>query len=109
MELFWIAPSLLLPVCAICWRHGIDGHSRTLIQGLLVVFGATLTTGGYLAIKLKFDREPDTVEKFWVALPLFTSMIVTGRCIFGRLARLLVRSRRSARPIPENASWTPVL
>ncbi len=102
MELVLIAPALLLPGCVICCRHGIDGHSRTLIQGLLVVFGATLTSGGYLAIELKFDREPDAIEKFWVALPLFTSMIVTGRCIFGRLARLLVRSRRRARPTSES-------
>jgi hypothetical protein len=61
MELVWIPPALLLPVCVICWPPDIDGHSRSLIQALLVVFGATLTTAGYLAIKLKFDREPDTV------------------------------------------------
>lgn len=97
MEILLVAPTLLFPVCVICWRHDLGGHSRTLIQGFLVVFGATLTTGGYLALKLTFGREPDTVEKFWVALPLFTSMLVTGRCIFSRLVRLAIRSRRPAR------------
>ena len=103
MELVWVAPTLILPVCVILWRHGLDGRARTLVQGLLVVFGATLTSGGYLALKLRFDREPGGVEKFWVALPLFTSMVVTGRCVVGRVARLVVRSRRQPRPDSEAA------
>ena len=94
MELVWTAPALLLPVCVICRRHGIDGQSRTLIQGLMVLYAASVTSGAYLILKARLEREPDSLEKFWIALPLFASFSVAGRCIFGRLARLVVRSRR---------------
>lgn len=97
MEIVWIAPALLVPITAIAWKHGIRGDSRSLIQGLLVVYAATISSGAYLALKLRLDREPDFFEKFWISLPLLASFIVTGRCIFGRLASLIVQSRRRAR------------
>lgn len=100
MELVWIAPTLLVPITAIAWKHGIKGDSRSLIQGLLVVFAATISAGAYLALKLRLDREPDFFEKFWIALPLLASFVVTGRCIFGRLVQLIARTRR--RPQPKN-------
>lgn len=98
MELVWIAPALMVPISVVAWKHGIKGDSRSLIQGLLVVFAATVSSGAYLALKLKLDREPDFFEKFWIALPLLASFVVTGRCIFGRLAQLIIRNRRRHRP-----------
>jgi hypothetical protein len=100
VEVVWVAPVLMIPITVIAWKHGINGDARSLIQGLLVVFAAMLASGAYLALKLRLDREPDFFEKFWIALPLLASSVVTGRCIFGRLVRVIARTRR--RPQPQN-------
>lgn len=97
-ELAWVAVALVIPVTAIAWKHGVTGQSRSLIQGLMVVFGAVVTSGAYLALKDSASREPDTVEKLWLAFPLLASLTVTGRCIFGRIARFFFRTRRRPQP-----------
>lgn len=94
MEIVWVSPGLLLLAGAILWRNGITGDSRTIAQGLLVVYAAILVSGSYLSLKLRLEREPDFFEKFWISLPLLASFVVTGRCVFGRIIRLLFRSRR---------------
>ena len=91
------AGSIALAICVIAYRHGIRGDARSLIQGLLVVFAALVTADSYLQIKSALGREPDFFDKFWISLPLLASFVVTGRCIFGRLAQLIVRSRRARR------------
>ena len=98
MEIIWVAPAVLIPITVIAWKHGIGGQSRSLIQGLLIVFAAMLTSGSYLALKTELHREPDFFEKFWISIPLLASFVVSGRCVFGRLGKLIFRSRRRNRP-----------
>ena len=93
-----VAPTVLIPIIVIAWKYGITGQSRSLIQGLIIVFAAMLASGTYLALKIELSREPDFFEKFWISIPLLASFVVSGRCIFGRLGRLIVQSRQRRRP-----------
>jgi len=88
---------IALAICVVVYRHGIRGDARSLIQGLLVVLAAIVTSDLHLQIKSSLGREPDFFDKFWISLPLLASFVVTGRCIFGRIVQLIVRSRRSRR------------
>lgn len=91
-----VASVLILAVIVIAWKHGIRGGSRSLIQGLLVLFAATVASGTYFTWKARIECEPSFTEKFWMVLPLLASLVVTERCIFARLIRLVVRRERIA-------------
>ena len=97
MQISISATAIALLICVIVYKHGIRGDARSLIQGLIVVFAALVTADAYLQIKSALGREPDFFDKFWISLPLLASFIVTGRCIFGRLAQLVIQSRRARR------------
>jgi hypothetical protein len=97
LQTFVVATAVALVICVIAWKHGIRGDSRSLIQGLIVVLAALITSDAYLQLKTSMGREPDFFDKFWISLPLLASFVVSGRCIFGRLAQLIVKTRRRKR------------
>ena len=75
-------------------REGLNPSTKSLLQGLTVTAMTVLVTFGY--IHLSEDRqEPLTfIDKFWISLPFLASFVVSGRCIVGRLFRLVIRKKR---------------
>lgn len=64
--------------------------TRSSIQMFSVLIGAIFSSAFYVFLRINVGHL-DSFDKFWCALPLFASMIVTNRCIIGRLVRFMVR------------------
>ncbi len=60
------------------------------IYALLI--GAIFSTFSYILLRIN-HLEIDNIDKFWCALPIFSGMISTNQCIFGRIVRYLIRRR----------------
>ncbi|MDA9734417.1 hypothetical protein N9V16_02795 [SAR116 cluster bacterium] len=75
-------------------KYGISNSSKSLIQGLIVGFCATLTAILYLLLRLE-NTEVTFIDKFWITIPFFASLFVSGRCIFGRIIRMSIMKIRS--------------
>lgn len=88
MEIAWIGAALIVPICFVIWKQQLSNDMRSLIHGLLVVFGATISTGAYVSLKTKLDNDLGIYDKFWISLPLLTSVAATGRCMLGRFVTL---------------------
>ena len=82
---FWIS--------IIIFKYGISSNSKSLIQGLIVGFCATITAMMYMYLRLE-NGEITFIDKFWISIPFLASFFVSGRCVFGRLIRMLVTKIR---------------
>lgn len=87
------AAVIFATVALVAWRHGFSGEYRALIHGLVVLGSAVLVSSGYFQVRANLGRELTFLEEFWISLPILTSFILTDRCVFGRLVRVIKRQR----------------
>lgn len=75
-------------------KTGLNPSSKSLVQGLIVTAMIVVVTYGYIHLSEINQSDLTFVDKFWISLPFFASFVVSGRCIVGRLFRLIVRKKR---------------
>jgi hypothetical protein len=92
-----IIEAALIGICssltALIWKRGISGKAGTIFQGLIVMIAASITAGLYVELRA-ISPEITFIDKFWISVPLLASFIVSGRCVFGRLIRIMIAGRR---------------
>lgn len=62
------------------------------LQRLAVLIGAICTALFYVLLRCTI-KELTFLDKFWCALPIFSSLIVTDRCIIKRFINLIVNRK----------------
>lgn len=83
---FWIS--------LIIFKFGITSSAKSLIQGLIVAFSATVTATLYLFLRIE-NADVTFLDKFWISIPFLASLFVSGRCIFGRLIKMYINKIRT--------------
>jgi hypothetical protein len=63
---------------------------ETIIQKFSVMVGAAITATFFVLLRIN-THEVSNIDKFWISLPIATSIAVTDRCIFRRIISLLIK------------------
>jgi len=65
------------------------GQNESQLQRMAVLIGAIFTSLFYVILRCS-DIEPTFIDKFWCSIPIFSSLIITDRCIIKRLINLII-------------------
>ena len=65
-----------------------DLKSKNDIQKFSVLIGAIATSIMYIALRTTI-KELTFIDKFWCSVPIFSSLIITDRCIIKRFFNLV--------------------
>jgi hypothetical protein len=66
---------------------GNQGDDRlATLQKVSVLAGASVTASLYCLLRSQ-GIDPSAQDKFWCAIPFFSSMIVTDRCVIAKVVR----------------------
>jgi len=69
-----------------------DLKTRTEIQKFSVLIGAIVTSVLYVVLRITID-DLTFIDKFWCAVPIFSSLITTDRCIIKRVLNLITKNK----------------
>ena len=89
---------LILPLSILIWKQNIHKNEHSLAHGFLVFIASVVVSSQYLEFRRSIDFEPDFFDKFWISLPILASLVITDRCIFGRIVRFVIFRKMTTRP-----------
>ena len=69
-----------------------DLKSRTETQKFSVLIGTIVSSILYVTLRITLG-ELTFVDKFWCAIPIFSSLITTDRCIIKRILNLITKNK----------------